>query len=186
VHNLRGGHVVHHAHAATARGYDAGASDITTNNATLHADVYANGELTSAWFEFGTTTDYGSWSPSGYADGPISFDLFGILRPATAYHFRAAAHNSWGTAYGSDRSFTTLTMPSALVINCGSGYWSAGGSTLSYTGGSAQSFILLQSADPTAPLSAWTRVGTNDSTPGSFAIPPVGTAGPSYYRVMSE
>ncbi len=87
--------------------------------------------------------------------------------------------------YG-DQSFTTLMPPT--VISTGSGYWDATSSTLNYAGGvgGSHSFILLQSADPAAPLWTWTPVATNNSSPGSFPIPPVGTAAPRYYRIKAE
>jgi hypothetical protein len=167
------------------------ATDLTTHSATLNGTVYGTTEETWAGWEFGTTTNYGSWT--GYAtvgDGPMPPFYVDGLTPGTTYHFCAVAHNSSTSGYGGDESFTTL-IPPDLVINTGSGYWDAASSTLSYSGGAnsggtSQSFILLQSADPTAPLSAWTRVATNNSTPGSFPIPPVGTAPPRYYRVKSE
>ena len=165
------------------------ATDVNTYSAKLNGTVYGTTEETFAYWEFGTTTNYGSWTGVAdmMGDGPIPPYNLGGLTAGTTYHFRAMAHNNSASGYGSDQSFTTL-MPPAFVINTGSGYWDAASSTLSYAGnaGSAQSFILLQSADPTAPLSAWTRVATNGSIPGSFSIPPVGTAAPAYYRVKSE
>ena len=165
------------------------ATDVNTYSATLNGTVYGTTEETFAYWEFGTTTNYGSWTGvvDMLGDGPIPPYYLGGLTAGTTYHFRAVAHNNSASGYGSDQSFTTL-MPPAFVINTGSGYWDAASSTLSYAGaaGSVQSFILLQSADPTAPLSTWARVATNGSIPGSFSIPPVGTAAPAYYRVKSE
>jgi len=57
---------------------------------------------------------------------------------------------------------------------------------VSYTGGSGARFVLLESANATAPMAAWTRVATNTVTPGSFAIPAVGSAAAKFYRVQSE
>ena len=80
-------------------------------------------------------------------------------------------------------------LPTVVMINTGSGNWDAASSTLSYSGASpagTHSFILLQSADVTAPLNSWTRIATNASIPGSFPIPPVGTAGARYHRIKIE
>src|SRR6202035_3423992 len=38
------------------------------------------------------------------------------LTASTTYHFRIVAHNSGGTSFGSDRTFTTLTATGAPVV----------------------------------------------------------------------
>jgi len=160
------------------------ATAVTANSATLNATVYPTGYGAYGWFQWGATTNYGNVTPNfGAGPGtpmPVSAQLIGLTFNTT-YHFRAVVSG----AGGGDQSFTTL-MP--LVINTGSGYWNAASSNLSYSGGAggSHSFILLQSVDPTVPLSSWTRVTTNGSIPGSFPIPPVGTAAARYYRVKSE
>jgi len=59
--------------------------------------------------------------------------------------------------------------------------------TLTYGGGSGAKFILVKSADASAPMIAWTYPRqTNLSTPGSFTIPAVGTGSPVFYRVLSQ
>ncbi len=173
------------------------ATAVTTNSATLNATVYEGMGNGTAWLQWGTTVSYGNtattvnigcYCPNPPPLGPpvpLSAQLTG-LASNTTYHFRIGAYGHYGGQfYGDNQTLTTL-MPSPLIISTGSGSWGAGSTTLSYTGGSAQSFILLQSADPTAPLNAWTRVATNSSTPDSFPIPPVGTAAPKFYCVTSE
>jgi hypothetical protein len=169
------------------------AAAITATSATLNATANPNGWPTTAWFQWGATTNYGSLTSltnlgSGTNALPLSAPLVG-LTPNTIYHFRAAATNSAGVVYGNDQSFQSALAP--LIIHSGSGSWDAASSNLSYTvtaglPGSPHEFILLQSPDPMAPLSAWTRVATNASVPGSFPIPPVGTAAPKYYRIKIE
>jgi hypothetical protein len=172
------------------------ATAVTASTATL------NGVANPNWcpdvlslFQWGTTTGYGNTTPlygleETNSPFPISWTLLG-LAPGTTYHFRACAYGvllEAGEACGNDQSFTTLTS-SPLVINTGSGYWDTASSTISYAGsdGSPHSFILLESADATAPMSAWKRVATNSSVPGSFPIPRMGTGAPTYYyRVKSE
>nr|MBP8015566.1 hypothetical protein [Verrucomicrobiota bacterium] len=73
-----------------------------------------------------------------------------------------------------------------VTLSTGSGKWDAASSTVSYTGGSGARFVLLESANATAPMAAWTRVATNTATPGSFTIPAVGSAAAKFYRVQSE
>jgi autotransporter-associated beta strand protein len=57
--------------------------------------------------------------------------------------------------------------------------------TLSYSGGSGSRFVLLQTNNVVAPVSGWTRVRTNTTTPGSFTITP-GVDPLEFYRVKSE
>jgi hypothetical protein len=88
---------------------------VTTNSATLNATVNPNGRPTTAWFQWGTTTNYGSLTSvtdlgNGTAAGPLSAPLAG-LTPYVTYHFRVAATNDYGLAYGSDQSFPTATSP---------------------------------------------------------------------------
>jgi hypothetical protein len=177
------------------------ATDVTANSAVLRGQIDPNGYSTTAWFRWGTTTAWGNTTDptdagSCYCNSFLATLVTG-LTPGTTYHFRAAAANIYGGAiypgpwpYDGDQSFTTPSL-STLTISTGSGYWDAASSTLRYTGdtgvgGGSHSFILLQSTDPSAPLSTWSRIATNNTTPGSFFIPPVGTAGANYYRVKSE
>ncbi len=60
------------------------------------------------------------------------------------------------------------------------------GTALTYSGGGGSQFVLLKSAGLATPLNAWTRVATNTSTPGSFAIPAVGTGTSVFYRIKSQ
>jgi hypothetical protein len=88
------------------------ASSIVETAARLNGTADPNGAATSAWFQWGTSTAYGnvtSATPVGSGTSPVSyvFDLVD-LQNCTTYHVRAVAQNSGGTAYGSDRSFTTL------------------------------------------------------------------------------
>jgi len=59
------------------------------------------------------------------------------------------------------------------------------GTTLSYGGGAGSQFVLVTSTNAAAPLSGWTRVGTNFATPGTFAIP-AGPGAAAFYRIKSE
>jgi fibronectin-binding autotransporter adhesin len=57
--------------------------------------------------------------------------------------------------------------------------------TLSYAGGSGSRFVLLRTNNLAAPLSLWTRLQTNASSPGTFPIIP-GADPQEFYRVKSE
>ncbi|MGH8103737.1 MAG: InlB B-repeat-containing protein, partial [bacterium] len=91
------------------------ATGVTPNSATLTGAVKPNGASTTYYFEYGTTTAYGSQGPtqnagSGYANVPVTAGLSGLL-PNTTYHYRVVATNSNGTSTGQDRTFTTPSAP---------------------------------------------------------------------------
>src|SRR5439155_1481143 len=95
--------------SATTRAADS----ITLTGATLHAMVNPDGAATTAWFEYGLTTSYGSVSSSSNAGGGssdvwVSISVNGLLR-ATNYHFRVVASNGFGVAFGADLTFNTLS-----------------------------------------------------------------------------
>ena len=59
------------------------------------------------------------------------------------------------------------------------------GTSLTYGSGSGSQFVLLRSTNPSAPLSGWTRVHTNFTTPGTFAVP-TGSGKSAFYIIKSE
>ena len=86
-----------------------GSSSITTSSAVLTGNLDSTGgETCQVWFEYGTTTSYGSSTSklSVSSTGPFSA-VISTLNPDTTYHFRACAQNSKGTSYGSDMTFKT-------------------------------------------------------------------------------
>jgi hypothetical protein len=91
------------------------ATIVTINSATLNGTVNANGNTTNCYFQYGTTTSYGTQvnaSPataSGTSASTETASLTGLLS-STPYHFRMAAYNATeGWKYGDDKMFTTLT-----------------------------------------------------------------------------
>jgi len=89
------------------------ASGVTDKAATLNGTVNPNGLATEYRFEYGTTTSYGTKVPvpdkaigSGESNVEASQGASG-LKASTTYHFRLAATNVEGTAYGEDKTFTT-------------------------------------------------------------------------------
>jgi PKD repeat protein len=84
---------------------------VVASNAVLRGNFNANGSTTTAKFDYGLTTSYGTTVTAGTVNGNtltgMSKQVFG-LAPATTYHYRAVGTNSYGTAYGLDTVFTTL------------------------------------------------------------------------------
>jgi hypothetical protein len=86
-------------------------SPVTQAAAVLHGLVDPGGQKTTYWFEFGTTTAYGtSTSPASAGNGEDVVAVnhgIGNLQPATTYHARVVASNDEGVASGDDVTFTT-------------------------------------------------------------------------------
>jgi hypothetical protein len=89
------------------------ATSVKSTQATLNGTVDPEGVATSYWFEYGTTTSYGTKIPataievgSGTSGVAVSRTPTG-LTPGTTYHYRVVAESEAGTADGADRSLTT-------------------------------------------------------------------------------
>lgn len=88
------------------------AYSIGTTSAVLGGTVNPNGSPTSYYFEWGTTTGYGTTGPtsgagSGTLDVTVDEPENGAFSLNTNYHFRLVATNGNGTTYGSDQAFFT-------------------------------------------------------------------------------
>ncbi len=95
------------------------ATNVAQSSATVAGTVNPNGTATSYYFQYGTTTSYGSSSPStsagaGNSDLAVSANLSG-LASSTKYHFRVVATSSAGTTDGTDQTFTTTTPPTVTT-----------------------------------------------------------------------
>ena len=86
------------------------ATNVAISSARLNGTVNPHALTTSVHFRSGTTSNYGSVCASQNFHGTIpqnaSANVSG-LAAGTTYHFRIVATNGSGTAYGSDRTFTT-------------------------------------------------------------------------------
>ncbi len=112
------------------------ASAITQTSATLNATVNPEGGgVSSCYFEYGTSEEYGSTapctSPLGSGQNPPAVSVsVGNLDPNTTYHFRAVGINLGGASYGGDQSFTTLKKTPASPPGSGNGWGGVGGLSL--------------------------------------------------------
>lgn len=86
------------------------ATNIAATSATLNGTVSSNGETTTYFFEYGTTTSYGTKTATtevkGNAAKDVSADVTG-LTPSTTYNYRVVATNPSGTVPGANMTFTT-------------------------------------------------------------------------------
>jgi hypothetical protein len=95
------------------------ATGVTVSSATLGGSVDPNGRATSWYFEYGTSTSYGSKTPaknagSGTTVTSVSAAL-SSLRPGRLYHYRLVATSDAGTSRGSDRTFSTAGPPTVVT-----------------------------------------------------------------------
>jgi hypothetical protein len=121
------------------------ASSIGDNSATLNASVNPNGVATTVYFEYGTSTGYGSKSSSksigsGRSAQNVAIGISGLAMSAV-YHVRVVAVNAIGTSTGSDATFTTTGRP--LV------------STGSASGLTSNSATLAGTVDPNGHAAGW-------------------------------
>lgn len=97
-------------------------TSVTTSNATLNGTFAPGPSLqdTVAWFEYGTSTNYGSTTPpvNISATNPVTAlnqsITTGLL--GTNYHFRIVATNSGGVTYGRDLAFNPYFVQSSIVL----------------------------------------------------------------------
>src|SRR3954471_18558228 len=97
--------------AGCASGATDPATDVTDHAATLQAHGSAGGKPTTYWFEYGTSTNYGSCRPprpggTGTDTKNVSERVTG-LTPDTTYHYRGCASNADGSGCGADLTFRT-------------------------------------------------------------------------------
>jgi hypothetical protein len=91
------------------------ASSVKDTSATLNGSVNPNGLATTVYFEYGTSTSYGTKTPavsagSGTGTKSVSAAVTGLTGGAT-YHFRLVATNATGTTNGADQTFATAGKP---------------------------------------------------------------------------
>ena len=86
------------------------ASSISSSSARLNGSVNPNGQTTTWFFEYGTSTGYGTKTPTQNGSGTSSSSVSSSISNLTAgtmYHYRLVAANASGTSVASDQSFTT-------------------------------------------------------------------------------
>jgi DNA-binding beta-propeller fold protein YncE len=91
------------------------ASGVTQTGATLNGSVNPHGVAASYHFDYGTTTSYGTSTPTQSAGSASSSQTasaaLSALAPNTLYHFRIVANGAGGNASGGDQTFVTPAPP---------------------------------------------------------------------------
>ncbi len=106
------------------------AQSVTSVSAVVTGTINPRGRASSVWFEYGTSTAYGSKTATqsagfGASDMTVSATLTGLAIGKT-YHYRIAGQSDAGTVHGADASFKTSSAPTvvtgaALLIDASSG-----------------------------------------------------------------
>ena len=161
--------------------------DIYTCSATCGGEVTNNGGATVTargicWSTSHNPTTISSHTTNGSGTGAFTGSITG-LSENTTYYVRAYATNSAGTAYGAERTFTTLTLPTVTTsavsnittnsATCGGNVINSGNATVT-----ARGVCWSASHNPTVSNSHT----TNGSGTGSFTSSITGlSAGTTYY-----
>lgn len=148
------------------------ASGIGETGATLNGKVNPNGLETKYFFEYGTTTSYGSKTSEVSAGSGSSAveksQSIGSLTKNTVYHYRIVASNSSGTSQGADQTFTTAGPPEVTLLSA----------TVENSGKEA---TLKAWVDPNGQSTTYQFQYGPDSEPlTEFAPEPAGSAGSSF------
>jgi hypothetical protein len=97
------------------------ALDITPVGASLHGSVDPRGVATSAFWQYGTTKNYGKRTPAqsaGLNPGAVRLGASVTgLKSATTYHFRIVAESKDGRTNGKDLTFKTAAPTTTPVFS---------------------------------------------------------------------
>src|SRR5262249_10285958 len=157
--------------------------------ATLNGTADPNSSPTTAHFEYGLTSAFGSATPDqalGASIGavPIGGGAVSSLACGTVYHFRAVATNSAGSANGADASFTTTACPPPTldaIANPAAILEDAGLQTINLTGisagsGAGATIVVSATSNNTALIPDPTVTYTSPNPTGSLSYTPVADA----------
>jgi hypothetical protein len=170
-----------------------GAANVTQSSVVLTGRVNPRGAATTYFFQYGTTTLFGSQTGSPSAGrgrtGVRVAIAVGNLAPATRYFYRLVARNSKGISRGKRRSFKTKAQPLGVTLAATPNPTRVGGATTlagSVTGtGNGGRQVVLQS-NPFPYTQGFATVGNAQVTnaQGAFAFPLLGVAINTQYRVL--
>jgi hypothetical protein len=182
------------ASAASKPGARTGAAaSITPTTATLNGRVDPNRAETTYFFQYGTTSLYGTNTAatpagSGAHAAHVSVPIAG-LAPATKYHYRIVAQNRFGIKRGDRRTFTTKRQPLGVTLAANPNPIAPGASTTlggQLTGtNNANREVVLQS-NPFPYTQGFLKAGNPQVTDasGNFAFPVLSMPVTTQFKVV--
>ena len=98
-------------------------SSVGESSATVNGTVNPNGQSTTYYFRYGTTTSYGlQTTPAGAGSGTGMVAVHAALdglSPNTTYHYQLVATSSAGTTNGADETLTTTSTTASQAVVLG-------------------------------------------------------------------
>jgi len=157
------------------------ATAVSGGGATLNAGVNPRSLDTTVYFEYGTSTSYGTRTPTvgigaGGSTVSTSAPIAG-LRPNTRYNFRAVATSAAGVTRGGNRTFTTSRVPTGVAITPSTvrPTWGTGLTITGTVSGSGTTPVAVEKLD--FPFQGqWTQLvtaTTNSSGRFTLTVPPL-------------
>jgi hypothetical protein len=146
--------------ATAPAGTNTTATKITASSAQLNAIVNPDNGATAYWFQYGTNTSYGKFTPTNIlavVSGPVSVaNLVTGLLQGTVYHYQIVATNLAGASLLTDTNFSTLAVTQSIL---GGAAFSGGAFRLAFTNVTGASFSVLATNNLTSPITNWPVVG---------------------------
>ena len=164
------------------------ATSLTASSATLKATLNSDGAASTYYFEYGTSTGYGTILATnslaaGTGTPSVSLPITSLL-PGTTYHFRTVIRNSEGVSYGNDATFATLTVTAPRLTSAHIG--SGGAIQFNFTNAPGATFTIETSTNITLPLGLWQAIGHPTENPAGqyqFTSPQPATNRQQFYHV---
>ncbi len=98
-------------------------SSVGESSATVNGTVNPNGQSTTYYFRYGTTTSYGlQTTPAGAGSGTGMVAVHAALdglSPNTTYHYQLVATSSAGPTNGADETLTTTSTTASQAVVLG-------------------------------------------------------------------
>ena len=166
------------------------ATGVTASAAALNGTVNPSGAATTWYFQYGTTTNYGTYTTTNSLSADTN--TVGVTSPltglaaGTTYHCQLVAGNGGGNSSGGDVVLTTLAVtPPQLIAPQILGNGSV---QFSFTGTPGATFTILGTTDLTLPVGSWTVLGVATENPAgqyNFTDPQATNNSLRFYEVRS-
>jgi hypothetical protein len=159
------------------------ASSVSSTGATLNAAVSTRSHAKGAYFQWGTSSTYGSSTPmqSLPKSGSTSVDISSAvttLKSGTTYHFRVVVPTNRGTVYGKDASFQTAGAPTTTSPTATSSPTSSTSTTSTST--TSTSSTSSTTSSPTSSTTTTSSPTSSTTTTSSGACTPQWTSSAPY------